>query len=104
MLTEAAVKRIKSLLKKHPLGTAFRIRVDAGGCNGFQYAFSFDKNVNDDDITHTEQDVPVVVDEVSKGFLENVQVDFVEELIGSYFKVVNPNATSTCGCGSSFSL
>ena len=81
-----------------------RVAVDGGGCNGFQYRFDFDDAVNDDDTVFERDGVKVVVDEISLDFLGNAQVDFKQELIGSYFAVENPNATSNCGCGTSFSV
>jgi iron-sulfur cluster insertion protein len=81
-----------------------RITVSGGGCSGFQYGFSLDDQKNDDDRLFERDGVTVVIDEVSLDLLKGSEVDFVEDLIGSYFAIKNPNATSTCGCGSSFSV
>jgi iron-sulfur cluster insertion protein len=81
-----------------------RITVSGGGCSGFQYGFSLDDQKNDDDRLFERDGVTVVIDEVSLDLLKGSEVDFVEDLIGSYFAIKNPNASSTCGCGSSFSI
>jgi iron-sulfur cluster insertion protein len=81
-----------------------RITVSGGGCSGFQYGFSLDDQKNDDDRLFERDGVTVVIDEVSLDLLKGSEVDFVEDLIGSYFAIKNPNASSTCGCGSSFSV
>jgi iron-sulfur cluster insertion protein len=81
-----------------------RVTVSGGGCSGFQYGFSLDDQCNDDDRLFERNGVGVVIDEVSLDLLKGSEIDFVEDLIGSYFAVKNPNASSTCGCGSSFSI
>lgn len=81
-----------------------RVAVSGGGCSGFQYGFSLDDTRRADDSLFLRDGVGVVVDEVSLELLRGSEVDFVEDLIGSYFAIKNPNATSTCGCGSSFSV
>ena len=80
-----------------------RVTVSGGGCSGFQYGFSLDDQRNDDDRLFERNGVGVVIDEVSLDLLKGSEIDFVEDLIGSYFAIKNPNASSTCGCGSSFS-
>ena len=102
-LTQAAAKRIRYLssLEKAPY---FRVRVDGGGCSGFQYKFDFDAEKQSDDIEIIAYGVTVLVDDMSKEFLQNAELDYVEELLGSFFKVSNPNATASCGCGTSFSV
>ncbi len=102
-LTVAAASRIAILLKseKKPY---FRIRVDGGGCSGFQYKFDFDSEKQPEDLELRQHGVAVLVDDMSLSFLGDSQLDYVEELVGSYFKVENPNATASCGCGSSFSI
>lgn len=80
-----------------------RIAVAGGGCSGFQYQFSLDERTGDDDRVFGDDGARVVVDETSLELLAGAEVDYVEELAGSYFKVDNPNAKSSCGCGSSFS-
>lgn len=105
-LTESAEQRLKTLFAKHDNKKLFlRIVIDSGGCNGFQYQFDFDSKVKDDDISITKDgNIFAVIDEVSYDLIKGSQVDYVDELGGSFFKIVNPNASSTCGCGSSFSV
>ena len=102
-VSKNAVNRIKeiSLKEKHEY---FRISVDGGGCQGFSYKFNFDKKINDEDKVFIFNDVKILIDPTSLNFLEGSKLDFVNDLIGSYFKVTNPNASSTCGCGTSFSI
>ena len=104
-ISDSAVKRIAALIGDGADSTRmFRIAVSGGGCSGFQYGFSFDEILEEDDTVFEVNGVRVVVDSASLPFLTGAQLDYVEELIGSYFKVDNPNATSTCGCGSSFAV
>ena len=105
-LTESAARRVAVLLKDEDMvnATFMRVAVEGGGCSGFQYIFSFDAMKNDDDLVFEKDGVKVVVDEVSLELVSGGRLDYVEELIGSYFQVVNPNASSSCGCGTSFSL
>ena len=85
-------------------GKALRVAVEGGGCSGFQYGFTFDEKVNDGDMTIDKDDVTLVVDPMSLQYLVGGVVDYVEGLEGSRFLVQNPNATTTCGCGASFSV
>src|SRR3546814_2838885 len=104
-LTARAAQRVAQLIKQE--GDArlmLRVSVSGGGCSGFQYGFSFDDTVNPDDRTFQRDGVTAVVDEASLGLLAGAQVDFVEDLAGAAFQIKNPNATSSCGCGSSFSV
>jgi iron-sulfur cluster insertion protein len=105
-LSESAARRISVLLRDEDEGKAkfMRVAVEGGGCSGFQYIFSFDATRNEDDQAFEKDGVEVVVDEVSLDLVRGGELDYVEELIGSYFQVVNPNASSSCGCGTSFSL
>ncbi len=84
-------------------GQALRIAVEGGGCSGFQYEIALDE-AKEGDLQLTGQGETVVVDTVSLPFLENAVIDFTEELIGARFTIENPNATSSCGCGTSFSM
>lgn len=103
-LTDAAAHRIKVLLvKENNPEFNLRLFVSGGGCSGFQYGFTFDEVINEDDTIVTNSDVKLIVDSASIQFLEGSTVDFEENLIGSQFVIKNPNAKSTCGCGSSFS-
>jgi iron-sulfur cluster insertion protein len=104
-LTERAAKRVAWLIEQDGhAGLMLRVSVSGGGCSGFQYGFSFDDTVNPDDRTFPRDGVTAVVDEASLELLAGAQVDFVEELGGSSFQIKNPNATSSCGCGSSFAV
>ena len=104
-ITESAAKRVAELIKAEPgKGLMLRVSVSGGGCSGFQYGFSFDDTVRDDDRTFERDGVSVVIDEVTIELLGGSEIDFVEELIGSSFQIRNPNATSSCGCGSSFAI
>ena len=98
--SKLAVERIDQLVSKKPPGTYFRIAVKGGGCSGFKYDFSFDKEVDKDDFKHKN----IVIDKSSLEMLKGSHVDFSHELIGSSFKITNPKTKSSCGCGISFSL
>ena len=103
-LSEAAAMRITQLLDSEPTGSFFRVAVLGGGCSGFQYDFSIDKNRQEDDLVFVSHDVEVVVDEMSLELIDQAELDYVQDLMGSYFAVTNPNATASCGCGTSFSI
>ncbi|MGC6517951.1 MAG: iron-sulfur cluster insertion protein ErpA [Candidatus Puniceispirillaceae bacterium] len=102
-ITKAAAERI-AMLQKLEDAPFFRVSVDGGGCSGFQYKFDFDTQCHGEDLSFEAHGVTVLVDDMSIGFLQGAELDYVEELIGSYFKVENPNATASCGCGTSFSI
>jgi iron-sulfur cluster insertion protein len=105
VLTESAARRIATLKTKEDAENAFlRIAVSGGGCSGFQYGLSFDEQRNEDDFVFERDGVGVVIDEVSLGLLNGAEVDFVEDLMGASFQILNPNAASSCGCGNSFSI
>ncbi|RKZ56143.1 MAG: iron-sulfur cluster insertion protein ErpA [Gammaproteobacteria bacterium] len=103
--TESAANKVKALVveEKNP-NLKLRVSVDGGGCSGFQYAFAFDENVNDDDTVVEKNGATVLVDVTSMQYLNGSEVDYLEGLEGARFVVNNPNAKSTCGCGSSFSV
>jgi len=103
-MSASAAKQIKAILSKQDGAKYLRVAVDGGGCSGFSYRFDFAKAQNADDIIIERDGVGVVIDEVSLPFLEGSEIDYVRELIGSAFKVHNPNATANCGCGTSFSI
>ena len=105
-LTETAAAKISELLvdEGEPQNAFMRVAVEGGGCSGFQYTFKFDTQKNDDDLVFAKNGIEVVVDEVSLQLVHGGTLDYVEELIGSYFQVTNPNASSSCGCGTSFSI
>ena len=102
-ITKAAAARI-AVLQEAENAPFFRVSVDGGGCSGFQYKFDFDDKTTSDDLTFEAHGITVLVDDMSIDFLEGAELDYVEELLGSYFKVENPNATASCGCGTSFSV
>jgi len=104
-ITNACAERIRELKTQNPddANKMLRVRVDSGGCSGFQYSFSLDGDMQEEDRVFTKGDVSLVVDDVSLQFLRGATVDFTEELIKSSFEVTsNPNAESSCGCGNSF--
>lgn len=102
-ITDNAQEHIASILKKDS-AKYFRITVLGGGCAGFQYKFDFEKLKNEDDILIEDTKVNILIDETSMGLIENSKIDYVHELIGSSFKITNPQASSSCGCGTSFSI
>lgn len=104
-ITEGAAKRIAELREMDGKpDMMLRIAVTAGGCSGFSYGFDLDDTVNDDDLTFEKDGVTVVIDETSLELLKGSELDFKQDLIGSYFQMSNPNASVTCGCGSSFGI
>jgi len=98
--TDKAIKQINHLLTQKDKGSFFRIAIKGGGCSGFQYDFSFDKEIDENDLKHEN----IVIDKSSIEMLKGSQVDFSQELIGSSFKISNPKTKSSCGCGVSFSF
>ena len=98
--SKQAVEKINQLIEKKPSGTFFRIAVKGGGCSGFKYDFSFDKEIDENDLKHEN----IVIDKSSLEMLKGSQVDFAHQLIGSSFKISNPKTKSSCGCGVSFSF
>ena len=102
-ITEDAQNYIDGLIKKDKFDY-FRITVLGGGCAGFQYKFDFDNKKNDDDVLIKTNKISVLIDKISLGLINGSKIDYVDELIGSSFKVTNPKASSSCGCGTSFSL
>ena len=103
-VTERAARRIHQVLKNEPPGSMLRISVQGGGCSGFQYAFDVDRNREPDDALIERDGAAVLVDSTSAEFLKGSTLDFVDDLIGQSFKIENPNATASCGCGTSFSV
>ncbi len=103
-LTEKAVGKVKEIREAEGLGEqGLRVRVIGGGCSGFSYDLFFEDEVSDVDQTFESQGIKLYVDMMSFQYLEGVEIDYVEGLHGAGFKFLNPNAKSTCGCGSSFS-
>jgi iron-sulfur cluster assembly protein len=102
-LTSAAAQAVRELLEKRNLeGYALRVFVSGGGCSGFQYGMALEGNIRENDLVSEQHGVRVVVDEISVNYLAGATVDYVDEIMGSGFKIENPNAVTTCGCGSSF--
>lgn len=104
-VTDNAAKRIAKLIEMegNP-NLKLRISVSGGGCSGFQYNFEFDENQEADDVVVEKDGVTVLLDNMSLLYVLGAELDFVEEMVGSAFKISNPNAQSSCGCGSSFSI
>ena len=102
-VSKSALKRIVQVSKKNKK-KFFRISIDGGGCQGFSYKFDFDDKISENDKVLDYDEVKILIDSTSLEFINNAKLDFVEDMIGSYFKVSNPKATSTCGCGVSFSV
>jgi iron-sulfur cluster insertion protein len=103
-VSESAARRIAFLAAKEHKPVMMRVAVLGGGCSGFQYNFSFEEAKNEDDLLIERDGATVVVDSTSLELLKGSELDFVEEMVGSSFQVKNPNATSSCGCGNSFSV
>ncbi|MBR0560111.1 HesB/IscA family protein [Neokomagataea anthophila] len=105
-ISASAAARICEIIaaQPDPQGLALRVAVLAGGCNGFQYQFKLDTTQNADDHRLTRDGADVIVDETSLDLLEGAELDFIDKLMGAHFTVTNPNAASSCGCGTSFSL
>ncbi len=103
--SDAAARKVKTLVdeEENP-NLKLRVYVTGGGCSGFQYGFTFDEKVNEGDTTIDKNQVTLVVDPMSLQYLVGGEVDYTEGLEGSRFLVTNPNATTTCGCGSSFTV
>jgi iron-sulfur cluster assembly accessory protein len=99
-----AARRIAAILKDEPSPTMLRVAVTGGGCSGFQYNFTLDDTRLDDDLVVERDGATVLIDPVSLDFLKGAELDFTDDLIGAAFKINNPNATSSCGCGTSFSV
>ncbi len=104
-VSDSAINRIQQLLQsKEDPDLKFRVYIQGGGCSGFQYGFQFDENRLEDDIVLEKDGVEILVDPLSMQYLEDAEVQFKDDLQGSRFLVDNPNASTTCGCGSSFSI
>lgn len=103
--TDRAVAKIKEIIaEENNPAIKLRVFVQGGGCSGFQYGFTLDEQVNEDDMVQEKDGVGFLVDSMSLQYLVDATVDFVDDLTGAMFQISNPNATTTCGCGSSFSV
>ena len=103
-VSERAARRIASILREEPSGSMLRISVEGGGCSGFQYKFSFETERLADDVAFERDGATVLVDAVSLVYMGGSELDYVEDLIGSAFKIHNPKAVAACGCGTSFTI
>ena len=102
--TDNAVKKVKDLIvEEGSSDLKLRVFVSGGGCSGFQYGFTFEETVNEDDTQVTKDTVTLLVDPMSLQYLTGAEIDYQDNVQGSQFVIKNPNATTTCGCGSSFS-
>src|SRR3979409_365817 len=103
-LPERAARRIVEILREDASHGMLRVAVTGGGCSGFQYDFCLDDARGEDDLVIARDGAMVLIDPVSLGFLKGAEIDFADEMIGAAFRITNPNATSSCGCGTSFSV
>ena len=103
-VTERAARKIGEILGREPSGTMLGVSVQGGGCSGFQYKFDTERAKADDDVVIERAGATVLIDPVSLDYMAGSEIDFVDDLIGSSFKVHNPKATASCGCGTSFAL
>lgn len=104
-ISESAKQKIKDLLlEENDSAVSLRTFVQGGGCSGFSYGFTFDHTVNEDDFEIPLDEFKVLVDGMSMQYLQGAEIDYIENLQGSQFLIKNPNATTTCGCGSSFGV
>ena len=102
-LTQPAADAVRDVMTKQNLqGYALRLFISGGGCSGYQYGLAFDSNIRTDDMVIETDGIKMIIDEVSIKYLEGATVDYVEGMTTSGFKIINPNAASTCGCGQSF--
>jgi iron-sulfur cluster assembly accessory protein len=103
-VSERAARRIGNILKSEPSGTMLRVSVEGGGCSGFQYKFDMDRTKAADDLVISRDGAVILIDPVSVNYMAGSEIDFVDDLIGASFKVNNPQAKASCGCGTSFAL
>ncbi len=103
-VSDRAVARISKILAKEPAGSMLRVSVNGGGCSGFQYEFNIDSEQRADDLAIRNGNVTVLIDPTSADCMRGSVIDFADELIGAAFRIQNPLATASCGCGTSFSL
>lgn len=103
-LSSRAAKQITKILSGEEPGLMLRVAVTGGGCSGFQYAFTFDSEKQEEDLVLEKEGATVLIDDVSQMYLGGSEIDYVDDLIGASFKINNPNASANCGCGTSFSI
>jgi iron-sulfur cluster insertion protein len=104
-ISNSALKKIKSIINEEDSSLKLRVFVQGGGCSGFQYGFSLEElPPADDDLTFEKDGIGVVIDSMSMQYMNEAEIDYKEDLMGASFTIKNPNATATCGCGSSFTI
>lgn len=103
-VSESAAKRIAKIISADPDKTALRVSVEGGGCSGFSYKYDLVNEQNDDDLVIEKLGAKVFIDSISVPYLDGSQIDFVDDLMGQSFQIRNPNATASCGCGTSFAI
>ena len=104
-LTESALTKLADIFaEENNPNLNLRVFVSGGGCSGFTYGFTFDEDINEDDFVIEKNNIKLLVDQMSYQYLVGATIDYIEDIHGSQFSIKNPNATSTCGCGSSFSV
>jgi len=103
-VSERAARRIGEILKGEPAGAMLRVSVEGGGCSGFQYKFDIERDQAADDVLVARDGATVLIDPVSLNYMAGAEIDFVDDLIGASFRVNNPKATASCGCGTSFTV
>jgi len=105
VFTDSAADKVKQLIEEEGNPELkLRVFVQGGGCSGFQYGFTFDEETNEDDTTMTKNGVSLLIDSMSFQYLVGAEIDYKEDINGAQFVIKNPNASTTCGCGSSFSV
>lgn len=105
VFTDAAAQKVRSLLEDETTpGLKLRVFVTGGGCSGFKYGFTFDEGAQDDDLAVEKSGVTLLIDPMSLQYLSGAEIDYKDDVDGAQFVIRNPNATTTCGCGSSFSV
>jgi iron-sulfur cluster assembly accessory protein len=103
-VTDRAARRISEIIASEARPVMLRVSVKAGGCSGFQYAFDLVSERESGDFVIEKEGATVLIDDVSLPFMTGAEIDFVEDLVGASFRINNPNATASCGCGTSFSV
>ena len=103
-MTDSAARRITEIAAGEPATPLLRVSVEGGGCSGFQYKFNLVSKPDADDLVLEKDGATVLIDPISLGYMDGAEIDFVDDLIGAAFKIKNPVATASCGCGTSFTI
>ncbi|WP_421592411.1 iron-sulfur cluster insertion protein ErpA [Shinella sp. M27] len=103
-ISDAAARRIASILGSAPEKQALRVSVEGGGCSGFSYKFDLVEDQQDDDMVLEKDNAKVLIDQLSLVYMDGSEIDFIDNLLGQSFQIRNPNAVASCGCGTSFSI